>query len=54
MTKSLQQAFAYTNNIFIRDMGTDDLQKLFKVTEIAVPPEAELPQQITEDRPRSR
>jgi ribonuclease BN (tRNA processing enzyme) len=40
MTKSLQQAFAYTNNIFIRDMGTDDLQKLFTVTEIAVPPEA--------------
>jgi ribonuclease BN (tRNA processing enzyme) len=40
MTKSLQQAFAYTNNIFIRDMGTDDLQKLFSVTEIAVPPEA--------------
>ena len=40
MTKSLQQAFAYTNNIFIRDMGTDDLQTLFTVTEIAVPPEA--------------
>lgn len=40
MTKSLQQAFAYTNNIFIRDMGTDDLQRLFAVTEIAVPPEA--------------
>ncbi|MDG5485806.1 MBL fold metallo-hydrolase [Mycolicibacterium gadium] len=40
MTKSLQQAFAYTNNIFIRDMGTDDLQKLFTVAEIAVPPEA--------------
>ena len=40
MTKSLQQAFAYTNNIFIRDMGTDDIQKLFTVTEIAVPPEA--------------
>jgi ribonuclease BN (tRNA processing enzyme) len=40
MTKSLQQAFAYTNNIFIRDMGTDDVQKLFDVTEIAVPPEA--------------
>ncbi|MFI5508824.1 MBL fold metallo-hydrolase [Mycobacterium sp. NPDC051804] len=40
MTKSLQQAFAYTNNIFIRDMGTDDLQTLFAVTEIAVPPEA--------------
>lgn len=40
MTKSLQQAYAYTNNIFIRDMGTDDLQTLFKVTEIAIPPEA--------------
>lgn len=40
MTASLQEAFAYTNNIFIRDMGTDDLQKLFTVTEIAVPPEA--------------
>jgi ribonuclease BN (tRNA processing enzyme) len=40
MTKSLQRAFAYTNNIFIRDMGTDDVQKLFDVTEIAVPPEA--------------
>lgn len=38
MTKSLQQAYAYTNNIFIRDMGTDDLQKLFEVDEIAVPP----------------
>ncbi len=40
MTDSLQQAYAYTNNIFIRDMGTDDLQTLFKVTEIAVPSEA--------------
>jgi ribonuclease BN (tRNA processing enzyme) len=40
MTKSLQQAYAYTNNIFIRDMGTDDLQTLFKVNEIAIPPEA--------------
>jgi ribonuclease BN (tRNA processing enzyme) len=37
-TKALQQAFAYTNNIFIRDMGTDDIQKLFTVTEIEVPP----------------
>jgi len=37
-TAALQQAFAYTNNIFIRDMGTDDIQKLFTVTEIAVPP----------------
>jgi ribonuclease BN (tRNA processing enzyme) len=38
MTQSLQQAYAYTNNIFIRDMGTDDLQTLFNVTEIAAPP----------------
>lgn len=37
-TASLQQAFAYTNNIFIRDMGTDDIGKLAKVVEIAVPP----------------
>ncbi|WP_234835135.1 MBL fold metallo-hydrolase [Mycolicibacterium stellerae] len=37
-TALLQQAFAYTDNIFIRDMGTDDIQKLAKVTEIAVPP----------------
>ena len=37
-TDALQQAFAYTNNIFIRDMGTDDIQDLAKVFEIAVPP----------------
>lgn len=37
-TVALQQAFAYTNNIFIRDMGTDDIQNLVDVTEIAVPP----------------
>jgi ribonuclease BN (tRNA processing enzyme) len=37
-TKALQQAFAYTNNIFIRDMGTDDIQTLFTITEIEVPP----------------
>jgi ribonuclease BN (tRNA processing enzyme) len=37
-TEALQQAFAYTNNIFIRDMGTDDIQDLLSVTEIAVPP----------------
>jgi ribonuclease BN (tRNA processing enzyme) len=37
-TEALQQAFAYTNNIFIRDMGIDDIQSLAKVTEIAVPP----------------
>ena len=37
-TAALQQAFAYTNNIFIRDMGTDDIQTLADVVEIAVPP----------------
>jgi ribonuclease BN (tRNA processing enzyme) len=37
-TQALQQAFAYTNNIFIRDMGIDDIADLAKVTEIAVPP----------------
>ena len=37
-TDALQQAFAYTNNIFIRDMGTDDIQNLVRVSEIAVPP----------------
>jgi ribonuclease BN (tRNA processing enzyme) len=37
-TNALQQAFAYTNNIFIRDMGTDDIQDLAEVIEIAVPP----------------
>ena len=35
---ALLQAFAYTSNIVIRDMGTDDIQDLIKVTEIAVPP----------------
>jgi ribonuclease BN (tRNA processing enzyme) len=37
-TEALQQAFAYTNNIFIRDMGVDDIGRLAKVTEIVVPP----------------
>lgn len=37
-TAALQQAFAYTNNIFVRDMGTDDIQDLFTVAEIVVPP----------------
>jgi ribonuclease BN (tRNA processing enzyme) len=37
-TAALHQAFAYTNNIFIRDFGTDDIEDLVKVTEIAVPP----------------
>jgi hypothetical protein len=35
---ALLKAFAYTSNIFIRDMGTDDIKDLLKVTEIAVPP----------------
>ena len=37
-TADLQRAFAYTNNIFIRDMGTDDIGRLAEVIEIAVPP----------------
>jgi ribonuclease BN (tRNA processing enzyme) len=37
-TAALQHAFAYTNNIFIRDMGTDDIESLIHVVEIAVPP----------------
>lgn len=37
-TDALHQAFAYTSNIFIRDMGADNIQDLVKVTEIAVPP----------------
>ena len=37
-TRALQQAYAYTNNIFIRDMGIDDIEDLITVTEIAVPP----------------
>lgn len=37
-TAALQQAFAYTNNIFIRDMGTDDIGDLARVVEITVPP----------------
>jgi hypothetical protein len=37
-TEALQQAFAYTNNIFIRDMGTDDIERLIDIVEIAVPP----------------
>jgi ribonuclease BN (tRNA processing enzyme) len=38
MTAALHRAFAYTSNIFIRDMGTDDIQSLVAVNEIAVPP----------------
>lgn len=37
-TAALQQAFAYTSNIFIRDNGIGDVQELMEVTEIAVPP----------------
>ncbi|OHU07458.1 MBL fold metallo-hydrolase [Mycobacterium syngnathidarum] len=37
-TKALLQAYAYTSNIFIRDMGVDDIQDLIEVVEIAVPP----------------
>lgn len=36
-TNALQQAFAYTNNIFLRDMGTDDIENLISVVEIKVP-----------------
>jgi ribonuclease BN (tRNA processing enzyme) len=38
MTDGLHRAFAYTSNIFIRDMGIDDIQNLVQVNEIAVPP----------------
>ena len=38
MTAALHRAFAYTSNIFIRDMGTTDIESLIDVTEIAVPP----------------
>jgi ribonuclease BN (tRNA processing enzyme) len=38
MTASLNQAFAYTGNVLIRDQGIDDIESLMKVTEIAVPP----------------
>jgi ribonuclease BN (tRNA processing enzyme) len=39
-SEALLRAYAYTSNIFIRDMGTDDIQRLVEVHEIAVPPEA--------------
>ena len=38
MTDALHRAFAYTSNIFIRDMGTDDIQSLVNVHEVVVPP----------------
>ncbi|HEX2213481.1 MAG TPA: MBL fold metallo-hydrolase, partial [Mycobacterium sp.] len=37
-SNALLQAYAYTSNIFIRDMGTDDIQRLIEVNEIDVPP----------------
>ena len=37
-TAALQQAFAYTSNIFIRDMGVRDIADLVQVHEIATPP----------------
>ena len=37
-TAALQQAFAYTSNIFIRDNGVADIAALMDVVEIAVPP----------------
>jgi ribonuclease BN (tRNA processing enzyme) len=38
MTASLNQAFAYTGNVLMRDQGILDIESLMKVTEIAVPP----------------
>ncbi|MDG4667072.1 MBL fold metallo-hydrolase [Mycobacterium sp. 236(2023)] len=37
-TDALIQAFAYTSNIFIRDNGTNNVEDLIRVNEIAVPP----------------
>jgi ribonuclease BN (tRNA processing enzyme) len=37
-TVALRRAFAYTNTIFMRDMGTDDIESLIDVVEIIVPP----------------
>jgi len=37
-TERMFQAFAYTSNIFIRDLGDAPVTALAKVTEIAVPP----------------
>ena len=53
-TAALQQAFAYTNNIFIRDMGTDDIEDLVEVIEIVVPPGSDYLEQVAGDRRRSR
>ena len=37
-TDQLLNAFAYTSNIFIRDMGVRDIADLVQVHEIATPP----------------
>ncbi|WP_374101115.1 MBL fold metallo-hydrolase [Antrihabitans sp. YC2-6] len=37
-TAALVQAYAYTSNLFIRDMGIVDIQDTLKVNEIVVPP----------------
>nr|WP_233211513.1 MBL fold metallo-hydrolase [Mycobacterium sp. shizuoka-1] len=37
-TAALHKAFAYTSNIFIRDVGIVDIERLVKVNEIRVPP----------------
>lgn len=37
-SRALLAAYAYTSNIFIRDMGTVDIQDLIDVHEIVVPP----------------
>jgi ribonuclease BN (tRNA processing enzyme) len=40
-TAALTQAFAYTSNIFIRDLGRNDIQTLVDPVEITVPPGSE-------------
>lgn len=40
MTQSLIQAYAYSSNIFARDMGSGDIANLLKVSEIATSPAA--------------
>ncbi|TGD89088.1 MBL fold metallo-hydrolase [Mycolicibacterium sp. CH28] len=37
-TAALHKAFAYTSNIFIRDVGIVDIEDLVRVHEVAVPP----------------
>jgi ribonuclease BN (tRNA processing enzyme) len=48
---ALLNAFAYTSNIFIRDMGIDDIGDLIKVTEIAVPPGSDYRNRSPETEP---